>query len=109
MSKIDQSRTKEAYGLQWNRYRIIRTEEDRATFRSRTGLRVGDLEGQCILDAGCGMGRYLRIAAESSAGLIVGVDLSPAVVAARELNAGSPDVGVVRGDLLRLPFAPASF
>ena len=74
-------------------------------FATGPGSSPADLEGKVVLDAGCGMGRYLRIAAESSASLIVGLDLSHAVVAARELTAGSPDVGVVRGDLLRLPFA----
>jgi SAM-dependent methyltransferase len=109
MHASDQTRTKSAYGLQWNRYRIIRPEEDRATFRNRTGLYPADLEDKVVLDAGCGMGRYLRAAAESSARLIVGLDLSQAVVAARELTAERPSVAVVRGDLLRLSFAPASF
>ena len=62
-----------------------------------------------MLDAGCGMGRYLRIAAESPATLIVGLDLSLAVVAARELTSTLSRVAVVRGDLLKLPFAPGSF
>ncbi len=57
MTAIDQSRTKAAYGLQWNRYRIIRDEEDRATFFSRTGLTPEALQGKLVLDAGCGMGR----------------------------------------------------
>src|SRR5262249_30716410 len=109
MSRDDQRRTKSAYSLQWNRYRIIRPEEDRATFRSRTRLSDADLEGKVVLDAGCGMGRYLRIAAESTAFLIVGIDLSHAVVAARELTAHLSQVGVVRGDLLTLPFPPGSF
>ncbi len=90
MSPPNQSRTQSAYGLQWNRFRIVRTDEDRATFRNRTGLSPGDLAGKDVLDAGCGMGRYLRIAAESPARLIVGVDLSLAVAAARELTAGLP-------------------
>jgi SAM-dependent methyltransferase len=55
------------------------------------------------------MGRYLRIAAESSARLIVGLDLSHAVVAARELTTELSKVALVRGDLLKLPFPPASF
>jgi SAM-dependent methyltransferase len=109
MPPIDQTRTKSAYGLQWNRFRIIRPAEDRATFRSRTRLSPSDLDGKLVLDAGCGMGRYLRTAAESSASLIVGLDLSRAVVAARELTAELPHVAVVRGDLLRLPFAPGGF
>jgi SAM-dependent methyltransferase len=114
MSRIDQVRTKKAYGLQWNRYRIVRPEEDRATFWNRTrlagtDLTGTDLTGKVVLDAGCGMGRYLRIAAESSARLVVGLDLSRAVVAARDLTADLPRVGIVRGDMLQMPFAPQSF
>jgi SAM-dependent methyltransferase len=109
MAAFDQSRTKEAYGLQWNRYRIIRPEEDRATFQNRTGLTDGDLSGAIVLDAGCGMGRYLRIAGESAAQLIVGIDLSEAALAARELTAGEPRIAILQGDLLRPPFAPATF
>jgi SAM-dependent methyltransferase len=109
MSPTDQTRTKSAYGLQWNQFRIIRPDEDRVTFRNRTGLDHAALENQVVLDAGCGMGRYLRIAAESGAALIVGLDLSLAVVAARELTATLSRVAVVRGDLLKLPFPPGSF
>ncbi len=109
MSPLDQSRTKEAYARQWNRYRIVRPEEDRATFRSRTGLASCNLDGAVVLDAGCGMGRYLRIAAESPAALIVGMDLSQAVTAARELTASETRIAILRGDLLRPPFGPATF
>jgi len=109
MSAFDQSRTKEAYALQWNRYRIVRPEEDRATFHSRTGLASCDLDHAFVLDAGCGMGRYLRIAAESPAALIVGMDFSQAVTAAWELTASETRIAILQGDLLRPPFAPATF
>jgi SAM-dependent methyltransferase len=109
MPFLDQSRTQRAYGLQWNRYRIIRPEEDRATFQARTGLSASDLSEATVLDAGCGMGRYLRIAAESAAKLLVGMDLSRAVVAARELTTADPRIAIVRGDLLKPPFAPSTF
>ena len=108
MSAVDQSRTVATYSLQWNRFRIIRPEEDRATFRNRTGLSGADLAGALVLDAGCGMGRYLRVAGESGA-RVVGIDLSAAVEAARALSGDLPGVAVVRGDLLRPPFAPGSF
>ena len=104
----DQERTKSAYGLQWNRFRIIRPEEDRATFANRTGFTAGDLRGALVLDGGCGMGRYLRVAAEAGA-RVVGMDLSQAVVAARDLTRDWPDVQVLRGDLLRPPFAEGTF
>jgi SAM-dependent methyltransferase len=109
MTAFDQARTKTAYGLQWNRFRILRPEEDRATFRNRTDLSKGDVAGKTVLDAGCGMGRYLRVAAELGPALLVGIDLSPAVVAAGELTSDLPGVAIVRGDLLRPPFGPHSF
>ena len=104
----DQARTKSAYALQWNTFRILRPEEDRATFFDRTGLDPASLRGLRVLDGGCGMGRYLRVAGESGA-RVVGLDLSGAVEAARDLTRDLPDVGVIRGDLLRPPIAPGSF
>ena len=103
-------RTKSAYGLQWNRFRIIRTEEDRATFRQpdavrprgprrqgHTGRRLRD--GPLPEDRG-------RILGDS---WIVGVDLSRAVRGrARHDSGSSPRLGHP-GDLLRLPFAPGTF
>ncbi len=104
----DQSRTKSTYSLQWNRFRILRPDEDRVTFANRTGLSEADLAGALVLDGGCGMGRYLRVAA-SLGGRVVGLDLSQAVLAARDLTADLADVAVVRGDLLRPPFAAGTF
>lgn len=109
MTPLDQSRTISTYSLQWNRFRIVRPEEDRATFRNRTGLSPADLEGKAVLDGGCGMGRYLRIAAEGHPGLLVGLDLSEAVRAAREMTDGIAGVALVRGDLLRPPFDRGGF
>jgi SAM-dependent methyltransferase len=108
MRRTDQTRTKSAYSLQWNRFRIFRPEEDAATFRNRTGLSHADLAGTRVLDAGCGMGRYLRVAAAMGA-RVVGLDLSEAVRAARDLTIDLPEVALMRGDLLRPPFLPGTF
>jgi SAM-dependent methyltransferase len=108
MAATDQTRTKSTYSLQWNRFRILRPDEDRATFRNRTGLAESDLSGMLVLDAGCGMGRYVRVAAGLGA-RVVGLDLSQAVVAAQALTADMPGVFLARGDLLRPPFAPGRF
>ena len=98
MSLADQTRTKTAYNLQWNRFRILRPDEDRATFSSRTGLSAGDLAGKIVLDGGCGMGRYLRAASEMAPAILVGIDLSGAIYAARDLTVDRPEVVVVQGD-----------
>jgi SAM-dependent methyltransferase len=105
---VSQTRTKETYDLQWNRFRIVRPEEDRATFYSRTGFLPEALSGSTVLDAGCGMGRYARVAAAAGA-QVVGLDLSGAVHAAQAQTADFPNVRIVRGDLLRPPFSRATF
>ncbi|MDE2509123.1 MAG: class I SAM-dependent methyltransferase [Planctomycetota bacterium] len=109
MTDVDQSRTKSAYALQWNRWRIVRPDEDRATFAHRTGLDRAAVEGRLVLDAGCGMGRYARVAAELGARLVVGVDLSAAVRAAGDVTRGCANVALAQADLLRPPFASGTF
>jgi SAM-dependent methyltransferase len=104
----EQSRTKATYGLQWNRFRILRPDEDYATFFNRTGLKPEDLDGKLVFDAGCGMGRYLRVAGGAGARL-VGMDLSEATRAARDLTADLSDILILRGDLLDPPIAQGSF
>ncbi len=104
----DQSRTISAYSLQWNRFRILRPDEDEATFRNRTGLKPEEIAGKQVLDAGCGMGRYLIVAARAGA-RVVGIDLSAAVEAARDLTRDLPGVTLARADLLRTPFREGSF
>ena len=107
MSTLPQDRTKATYGLQWNRFRILRPEEDRVTFFNRTGLEPADLDRAIVLDAGCGMGRYLRVAGGAGA-RVIGLDLSEATRAARSLTSDLSDVLILRGDLLRPPIAPGS-
>ncbi len=59
-----------------------------------------------ILDAGCGMGRYLKLGAEFGSREIIGVDLSNSVEAAYLNTRHLPNAHVVQGDILAPPFAP---
>src|SRR5271168_3379570 len=45
-----------SFGRQWNRYDVMRPEEDEATFTVKTGVPARDLAGKLVLDAGCGGG-----------------------------------------------------
>lgn len=64
--------------------------------------RLGDLRGLRVLDAGCGTGRWMRIAAEAGAH-VTGLDGEPAML--RQAPRGA----CALGDLERPPFQEAAF
>jgi SAM-dependent methyltransferase len=57
-----------------------------------------------ILDAGCGMGRFLKLGAEFASREVIGMDLSSAVEAAYRNTRHIPNAHVVQGDILFPPF-----
>ncbi|MCX7410807.1 MAG: methyltransferase domain-containing protein [Planctomycetales bacterium] len=97
-----------SFGRQWNKYEVAHDEEDRATFQAKTGVKLEDLKGLRVLDAGCGGGRYSKVCGEAGA-TVVGADHSGAVSKARQLCAHLTNVAFVQADLKRLPLEPASF
>jgi SAM-dependent methyltransferase len=97
-----------SFGRQWNRYDVARPEEDEATFQVKTAVDPADLAGRFVLDAGCGGGRYARVAGSHGA-RVIGVDLSAAVEKARAVCADFTQVLILQADLLDLPLAEAAF
>src|SRR5579871_5466094 len=97
-----------SFGRQWNRYDVVRDADDEATFPVKTGVDPESLRGRLVLDAGCGGGRYTRLAAKHGA-RVIGVDLSTAVEKAAASSASFPDVAIVQADLLNLPLAEGMF
>lgn len=57
-----------------------------------------------VLDAGCGMGRFLKLGAEFGSREIIGMDLSRSVEAAYQNTCHLPNAHVVQGDIMSLPF-----
>ena len=98
----------ESFARQWNRYEVAHDDEDRATFVAKTGVRLDELSGLRVLDAGCGGGRYCKVVGEAG-GIVTGADHSTAVDKAASLCAHLPNVRFVQADLKRLPLEPASF
>ncbi|GAA4871419.1 class I SAM-dependent methyltransferase [Kitasatospora terrestris] len=64
---------------------------------------LGPLDGAVVLDAGCGTGRALPLlrAAVGGAGTVLGLDLTPEMLARAARHAG--DAALVAGDCGRLP------
>jgi len=98
-----------SFGRQWNRYEVAHDDEDRKTFEAKTGLKLKDLRGLRILDAGCGGGRYTKICAEAGAALVVGADHSSAVEKAAQLTSHCSNVRFVQADLKHLPLPEKAF
>lgn len=98
----------QSFGDQWNRYEVAHADEDRATFEAKTGMRLSDLSGLRVLDAGCGGGRYSKVCAEAGAA-VVAVDHSRAVDKARRLCSDLESVKFAQADLKHLPLERGSF
>lgn len=101
------------FSFEWKRWQ--RTQLDTAsrrtselTFTNSTGKQPHELAGKLVLDAGCGAGRYMDVAARAGAE-VVGVDLSFAVDVARKNLAAFPRCHFVQADLSRLPFRRECF
>lgn len=97
-----------SFGLQWNRYEVAHDDEDRATFQAKTGVALEELSSLRVLDAGCGGGRYCKVAAEAGA-FVTGADHSSAVEKASKLCSHLDTVKLVQADLKKLPFRDESF
>lgn len=105
----DQARTRDSFGYEWTELYPQHgqgerdLEGERRVFLDYTRTLPSDFRGRLVLDAGCGNGRYAKLANDWGA-RIVAVDISSAVeVAARNL-AAREGIDVIQADLFRLPF-----
>ena len=88
----------ESFGRQWTKFDVAHDDEDRATFAAKTGVKLSELKGLRVLDAGCGGGRYSKVAGEAGA-LVVGADHTQAVDKAAALCGQLANVQFVQADL----------
>jgi SAM-dependent methyltransferase/uncharacterized protein YbaR (Trm112 family) len=100
------TRTLRAFGDEWRRFPDLLASHERIFRWYFEGPEEVAWEGLYVLDAGCGMGRWLHFARRAGAA-IVGMDVSPAIDVAAEREGGGADF--VQADLRWAPFAPAAF
>lgn len=103
----------QSFGFQWNRF--ARTQIDkfsgidasRSRFYRLTGW-PARLDGQKILEAGCGAGRFTQIAIETGAE-VFSFDYSDAVEANMENNGLHPNFHLFQADIYKIPLKKGLF
>jgi ubiquinone/menaquinone biosynthesis C-methylase UbiE/uncharacterized protein YbaR (Trm112 family) len=111
---VDDENYAASFGLQWNLFRTTQMDSSSgaglssARFFSETGWTPEWLNGKLVLDAGCGAGRFLEIAAQTGAQAI-GLDISNAIDAAQRNLARYPNAHFVQASLYQPPFRSGVF
>jgi SAM-dependent methyltransferase len=103
-------KTVEGFGYEWSKF----NHQISASYMSQEQnfydfihpITADFFQDKIILDAGCGMGRFLKLGAAFGSQEIIGVDLSRAVEAAYLNTRHLPNAHVVQGDIMKLPFQP---
>jgi SAM-dependent methyltransferase len=101
--------TAQAFGYEWTRFAEIRPEYEGQFLGWIEPITRQAFAKRRVLDAGCGKGRHLRLAAAFGAEEVIGIDLGSAVEAAAVNTADLDNVHVVQGDLTRPPFRRGIF
>lgn len=102
-----------SFGFQWNRFAhlqvdaVMHNDLTRDRFYATTGWPTR-MEGEVILEAGCGAGRFTQIALETGAE-VISFDLSLAVEAALSNNAAADRLCVFQASIYEIPLRKASF
>jgi len=113
------TRYADAFGEQWNQYRVTQLDSYTGTTISRDRLRrcvgealwkgLGGLENFSVLETGCGAGRFTQRLLEKPAAFVTSTDLSSAVHANQANCPQSERHRVVQCDINALPFLPGSY
>lgn len=97
--------TAAAFGWEWQEFDTL---HDLSVYRAQFLDWIHPIErdflvGKVVLDAGCGMGRFSMTSSEFGAKLVLAVDASDAVEAARQNTRESGNIEVIQGDIHHLP------
>jgi SAM-dependent methyltransferase len=109
----------EPFGRQWQRFRLTQLDSHTGLPLSEDRLRrclgwprtEGErhADGQTILEAGCGAGRFTEVLLRISGAHVTSVDMSEAVDANIQNCPLSSRHRIAQADIMRVPFAPYGF
>lgn len=96
--------TADAFGYEWTHHSKLGGGDREEFLDWVKPLTPSSFEQRVVLDAGCGKGRHLVLAAQFGAREVVGVDLSDAAEAAYKNTRQFPNIHLVQADIFNLPF-----
>lgn len=109
----------EAFGEQWNKYRVTQLDSYTNTTISKDRLRrclgdrlwarLSDLDPLHVLEVGCGAGRFTEVLLGLKGAFVTSTDLSSAVFANQDNCPQSDRHRVIQSDLNALPFHRESY
>jgi SAM-dependent methyltransferase len=112
-------RVAETFAFEWKAHHEGRLEqetvfgltpaEDWAYFVEASGFDDERMSGARVLDAGCGSGSLTRQMGEHGAAIAIGMDINEAVDEAFAYCRDLPNVHIVQGNILSLPFKRGVF
>jgi SAM-dependent methyltransferase/uncharacterized protein YbaR (Trm112 family) len=106
----DVVQTTSGFARNWDEFNDVILDNDRLNdelFRDWIApLEPESLRGKLVLEPGCGMGRWLRVAANYGPRMLVGLDYSTVAYTAARNVRDLPNVHLVRADILRPPLRP---
>jgi len=110
---IEGERHAHSFGLQWTRHATAQLDSTTGRPISRDRLfsvtRWPErMNGERILEAGCGAGRFTEVLARTGAG-VYSFDLSNAVEANHASHGHLPNVHIFQASICAIPFAPGQF
>ena len=99
----EEAATAARFGYEWTRFAEIRAEYEEQFRGWIAPVGPDAFRGRRVLDAGCGKGRHLRLAARFGAADVIGIDLGPAIDVAASNTTDLANVHLIQGDLTRPP------
>ena len=116
---VDDEGYSDNFGWQWNKWARVQFEDENVgrpmsghttnMFKKITELDEQKICGKSVLDIGCGPGRFVDTAISLGAGLVVAVDYSTAIDAAKNNFKTTDSILFIQGDALNLPLKNGIF
>ncbi len=95
--------TAKAFAYSWSSFPHLHAYEAEQFLGWIYPVQSKDFEGKLVLDAGCGKGQHISVAARYGAREVIGVDLSFAGDLAFEHTRAIPNAHIIQADIAHLP------